>query len=125
MLFADIDQMMFAQKATVAAHQFLFTGSNTTWTVPEGVTSICACAQQANGDSAAVTLVIGGVTQLRAQNGNKLGMGGGDGGPASLNTWGVKSGGGGGGGYTGNGGNGGVSGAQSSAVSAPWNASTT
>lgn len=118
MLFSDIAQMMFAQKATVTSRQFLFTGVNTTWTVPEGVTSICACAQQANGDSAAVTLVIGGVIQLRAQNGARIGQGGGDGGAASLNTWGVKSGGGGGGGYTGPGGNGGVSGAQSSAISA-------
>ncbi|RYF02378.1 MAG: discoidin domain-containing protein [Comamonadaceae bacterium] len=118
MLFADIEQMMFAQRATVAAHQFIFTGSNTTWTVPEGVTSICACAQQANGDSAAVTLVIGGVTQLRAQNENRIGDGGGDGGSAGLNAWGVKSGGGGGGGYTGYGGTGGASGATSNAVSA-------
>lgn len=76
--------------------------ANTTWTVPAGVTSISACAQQQDGSKAAVSLVVSGTTVLRAQNGARIGDGGGDGGAAG-------SGGGGGGGYAGDGGDGGDS----------------
>lgn len=81
--------------------QAVITLANTTFTVPNGVTSLCACAQQQDGSKAAVTVVVGGVTVLRAQNGARIGDGGGDGGSSTY-------GGGGGGGYTGNGGNGGT-----------------
>lgn len=77
--------------------QAVITLANTTFTVPNGVTSLCACAQQQDGSKAAVTVVVGGVTVLRAQNGARIGDGGGDGGSSTY-------GGGGGGGYTGNGG---------------------
>ncbi|GEM_PF-1906425 len=93
--------------ATVAQGQQTFTASNTTWTVPAGVTSICACAQQKDGNSAAVSLVVAGSTVLRAQNGNRLGDGGGDGGASGGAPYG---GGGGAGGYSGNGGHGGAGG---------------
>lgn len=81
--------------------------TNTTWTVPVGVTSICAAAQQQTGSSAPVTLVADGVTVLRAQNGARIGDGGGDGGAPGGSPPGTN-GGGGAGGYTGNGGTGGA-----------------
>ena len=87
---------------SVPSGQWVEALRNTSWTVPDGVTSICACAQQQRGSSAAVTLVVAGTTVLRAQNGARIGDGGGDGGAGA-------EGGGGGGGYTGNGGNGGSS----------------
>ncbi len=99
--------------ATVAQGQQTITASNTTWTVPNGVTSICACAQQKDGSSAAVTLVVAGSTVLRAQNGNRLGDGGGDGGSSGGAPYG---GGGGAGGYAGNGGDGGSGGPLSGAT---------
>ena len=92
---------------TVAQGQAYAAGQNTTWTVPENVTSISLAAQQLHGSSAAVSVVAASITVLRAENGNRIGTGGGDGGIAGSvdNT---DAGGGGGGGYTGNGGNGGM-----------------
>ena len=84
---------------TIPKGQLVFT-SNTTLTVPPGVTSLCACAQQRDGNAAAVSLVVAGAEVLRAQNGARIGDGGGDGGAGG-------SGGGGGGGYGGDGGAGG------------------
>lgn len=91
----------------VPSGQATITASNTTYTIQAGVTSICACAQQLEGDSAAVTLVVGGSTVLRAQNGARIGDGGGDGGAGGVQTsspGNQNGGGGGGGGYTGPGG---------------------
>lgn len=93
--------------------QITITGQNTTWTVPAGVTVLHACAQQKGGavnfNQAAnpVALVVAGTTVLRAQNGARIGDGGGDGGLGG--TAGPNRGGGGGGGYTGDGGKGGDS----------------
>lgn len=86
---------------TIPQGQITLTAANTTWTVPAGVTSVCACAQQANGSSAAVTLVVSGSTVLKAQNGARVGDGGGDGGATNPTDGG---GGGGGGGYSADGG---------------------
>lgn len=91
------------QPIIVSPTQGYFSLENTTFTVPDGVYSICAAAQQTDGAASAVTLVIDGVTVLRAQNGNRIGDGGGDGGTGTTG-----SGGGGAGGYAGNGGNGGL-----------------
>lgn len=92
---------------TVPQGQAYVAKQNTTWIVPEGVTSISLAAQQLNGDAAAVSVVAAGVTVLRAENGNRIGTGGGDGGlPGSLGS--PEAGGGGAGGYGGNGGNGGM-----------------
>lgn len=79
--------------------------SDTTWTVPAGVTTIHACAQGRSATSD-VSLVVGGATVLRAMNGARVGDGGGDGGFPGIagNT---DTGGGAAGGYSGNGGNGG------------------
>lgn len=98
---------------TIPQGQQTITGSNTTWTVPNGVTSIALVCQQRDGNSAAVSVVVGGVTVCRAQNGNRIGDGGGDGG----NSGDANDGGGGGGGYSGNGGNGG-----NRAVGTTWGA---
>ncbi|MGX5664186.1 hypothetical protein [Diaphorobacter nitroreducens] len=79
--------------------------SNTTWTVPAGVTTIHACAQGRSATSD-VSLVVGGATVLRAMNGARVGDGGGDGGfPGVAGD--TDTGGGAAGGYSGNGGNGG------------------
>ncbi len=88
--------------ATAPVGQIVFAGSTTTWTVPQGVTSVCMCAQQFDGGQPAVYAEVNGSVILRAQNGARVGDGGGDGGAAN-------GGGGGAGGYEGNGGDGGGS----------------
>lgn len=70
------------------------------WTVPAGVTSISMVAVQPGGTSLGTTITYASVTVCRAQNGARIGDGGGDGGNGGK-------GGGGAGGYSGNGGNGG------------------
>lgn len=92
---------------TVPQGQAYIAQQNTTWIVPDGVTSISLAAQQVNGDSAAVSVVAAGVTVLRAMNGARVGSGGGDGGFPGVNGN-SGAGGGGAGGYSGNGGNGGA-----------------
>lgn len=98
--------MMFAGAVNSAApaQTILLTGV-TSWTVPDGVTSISAVAVQGGGDAAATTLIVGGSTVLRALNGSRIGDGGGDGGYAAGN---ALNGGGGAGGYSGSGGAGGA-----------------
>lgn len=98
-----IKKMMFAQRAEAAPGEVYFYHVNRTWTVPEGVFSICAVAQQYM-NSTAISLTVSGVIVLRAKNGLRIGDGGGDGGLGGATT----RGGGGGGGYTGNGGDGGL-----------------
>ncbi|WP_160321111.1 hypothetical protein [Paracidovorax citrulli] len=97
-------------QATVPIGQVVVSGANATWTVPAGVTSVCLCAQQHNGDQTAVYAVLSSSTIVRAQNGARFGDGGGDGG-------GSAGGGGGAGGYEGNGGDGGGS---STPVDGEW-----
>lgn len=98
--------MMFAGGVDNAApSQAVLLAGVTSWTVPDGVSSISAVAVQGGGDAVGTTLVVSGTTVLRAQNGARIGDGGGDGGGASAN---YINGGGGAGGYSGNGGNGGA-----------------
>lgn len=103
-------QRLMAQAAASApAGQAEFTFAGTyNWTVPAGVTSICAVLIQ-GGASDASTLVHASVLYCRAQNGARIGDGGGDGGDPGLynSTYGVFGGGGGAGGYAGKGGFGG------------------
>lgn len=92
---------------TVPKGQAYIAGANTTWTVPANITSISIACQQNNGTSAAVSVVAAGNVVCRAENGNRVGTGGGDGGLPGQGGL-ADSGGGGGGGYFGNGGNGGM-----------------
>ncbi len=92
--------------------QAIITNQNTTWIVPAGITSICACAQQFHGGYGAIELIDTGGVKLRAVNGGRIGTGGGDGGAPGVATLGsmatsAEHGGGGCGGYDGNGGKGG------------------
>ncbi|MBF9263942.1 hypothetical protein [Paracidovorax cattleyae] len=96
--------------ATTPVGQIVFTGANTTWTIPAGVTTLSMCAQQRDGNQGAVYADLGGTTLLRAQNEARIGDGGGNGGFSS-------GGGGGAGGYEGNGGDGGGS---STPVNGEW-----
>ncbi|GAA6121442.1 discoidin domain-containing protein [Acidovorax sp. FG27] len=109
----DLLDMMFAGAGPASSpQQFIFT-ANTTFTVPAGVFQLSALAQQTDGNSAAVTVTANGTMVLRAQNGARIGDGGGDGGlpgtPAGSFPQSTQAGGG-GGGYTGAGGKGGTSG---------------
>ena len=85
-----------------------------TWVVPDAVERLCMVAVQGAviGAASATVVTIAGTVVCRAQNGNRIGTGGGNGGagasPASAgNPWVRHGGGGGAGGYSGNGGNGG------------------
>ena len=79
-----------------------------TWTVPEGVTSISVVAVQTAyvNTSTPASVTVKGTIVCRAQNGARIGDGGGDGGAAGWNSG--DGGGGGAGGYSGNGGRGGL-----------------
>lgn len=99
---------------TSVAGQALFTSAGTTqWTVPDGVTALAMVCIQANGSAAATSVTVGTTVVCRAQNGARIGDGGGDGGPGGPPTYDGGSympggGGGGAGGYNGNGGAGGA-----------------
>lgn len=80
--------------------------TNTAFTVPVGVISICVCCQQQSGASGDISLARGDDILVRAQNGSRIGEGGGDGGDAGGS--GYHYGGGGAGSYTGDGGTGGA-----------------
>ena len=82
------------------------------WVVPDGVQNICMVAVQSGSVSAqATTVTVGGTVVCRAQNGARIGDGGGEGGIGGSGGYdGFSSNGGGGGGaggYSGNGGRGG------------------
>jgi len=97
--------VMAAAGATAVAappgQQVFTTVGTTLWTVPAGVTSVCMVAVQPGGTTVPVTVknAVGGTIVCRAQNGSRIGTGGGDGGAG-------YHGGGGAGGYSGNGGRG-------------------
>ncbi len=83
----------------VPTGQVVITG-DTTWTVPAGVTTVHAAAQDGQ-------IVVNGVVVLRAANGARIGDGGGDGGQPGRDGD-TGCGGGGAGGYQGDGGRGGA-----------------
>ena len=104
-----------AQAASAASApaegQIVFTAAGiTNWVVPPGVTSISMVAVQSYGRSAPTTITVNSVIVCRAQNGARIGDGGGDGGVNGTSyddgTNALQSGGGGAGGYAGNGGRG-------------------
>lgn len=102
--------LMAAAAAPAAPGQVEFTTAGThTWTVPDGVYSICAVLVQGSG-AAASTLTYAATLYGRALNGARIGDGGGDGGSGGAGMQdddGYAGGGGGGaGGYAGNGANG-------------------
>jgi hypothetical protein len=102
--------LMAAAAAAAAPGQVEFTTAGTyNWNVPEGVTSLCAVLVQGGG-AAASTLTYNATVYCRAQNGNRIGDGGGDGGAGGSYdmTYDRYGGGGGAGGYAGNGGHGGI-----------------
>lgn len=92
---------------TVPKGQAYIQGVNTTWPVPANITSISIACQQISGAHAPVSVVAAGNVVVRAENGNRVGTGGGNGGLPGQAGMG-DSGGGGGGGYFGDGGNGGM-----------------
>ncbi|GKT18545.1 hypothetical protein AVHY2522_19205 [Acidovorax sp. SUPP2522] len=105
-----IDMMFAAMSVEALPSQQVFV-TTTAWTVPAGVSTIfMVCVQP--GAYGAVQVVVDGVIVCRAQNGARIGDGGGDGGYGSGayndgSTM-VAGGGGGAGGYNGAGGNGGT-----------------
>lgn len=102
----DLMEMMFFKRAP-AVGQITFT-ADTYWTVPVGVTNICAVTV-----GASVTRVTGSVTLCNSVGfyGTEVFVGsGGNGGASGSISSGVEPGGGGAGGYTGHGGAGGNSG---------------
>lgn len=98
----DILEMMFFKVAPKVGQQVFTTAGY--WTVPVGVTKICAVAV-----GSALVRVSNGTYLVNAMY-NGDGGSGGDGGLSGDISYGVMSGGGGAGGYSGNGGNGGASG---------------
>ena len=99
--------------AAATPGQVGFTTAGThNWVVPDGVQEICMVAVQSGTLSALPSAVtVSGTIVCRAQNGARIGDGGGDGGLGGNNYWdGMQTNGGGGGGaggYSGNGGKGG------------------
>lgn len=111
-MFAMTKVAQASGAAAAPKGQQVFTAAGTTnWTVPDGVTSISMVAVQAHGQAAATTVTVNSVVVCRAQNGARIGDGGGDGGFAGTSSQGglgendaYAGGGGGAGGYSGNGG---------------------
>lgn len=109
-------------QAAAPAGQAVFLAGTTSWTVPAGVTSICVVAVQGGGtpgiSAIPVTVTVSGTVVCRAQNENRLGDGGGDGGPLGPGYWDGESfypgAGSGAGGYSGTGGSGAGYGASAS-----------
>lgn len=108
-------RVAMAVKSLGAVGQVVLSAGTTSWTVPAGVTSICCVCVQAGGYGSIAgtitTLTVSGTVVCRAQNGNRLGDGGGDGGSGGAGQdngdgSGVTGSGGGAGGYSGSGGRG-------------------
>lgn len=108
--------------------QYLYSGfTEQSWSVPAGVTSVCIVCVQEGGPWSSTTPSTSGSpcdvlrssnseTLVRAQNGSRVGDGGGDGGTGGTTTSTWLAGGGGAGGYSGNGGNGSSSGGASTSA---------
>lgn len=110
--FTKVMQAVKASASAPAGQVVLLTGT-TSWVVPAGVTSISMVAVQCGGTqgsaAAPTTVTVSSVIVCRAQNGNRIGDGGGDGGTGTSGYDDGESvfalpGGGGAGGYSGNGG---------------------
>lgn len=108
----EIDWLMASALADPPVGQLILTASGP-WVVPPGVTSISAVAVQAGGSSPGALIQRGAAVLLRAQNGARIGDGGGEGG--TVGNSGIvhgttaahyQNGGPGAGGYSGNGGDG-------------------